>query len=271
VSKADDFMAGAKATSVAGNTPWASAMAREAAGVVSRHSERAPRSQQVHLGPSEIGVDCDRQVVGKLLRMPKTNHVVDPWPSFVGTALHAELERAFQADNAALGRTRWLTETKVEPHPDHRGTADLYDVDEAAVGDHKNLGETTMAKLRNKGAPIKYEVQLLLYGLGYIRAGRPVKRVYLIAYPRTGSSLDGIYVWERPFDASAIDLLAQTFAATARRKDLAALIQAGRSGLHWDQVAMAPDDDECYFCPFYRPQSARDGGPGCPGPRPTVA
>lgn len=264
-------MANAGHLSVSGNTPLAAALAREVVGVVTRATERAPRSQQVHLGPSEIGVECDRQVVGKLLRMPKTNHVADPWPSFVGTAIHAELERAFNADNLATGVRRWFTETSVEPHPEHRGTADLYDAVEQAVWDHKNLGESSMAKLRAKGATRKYERQLLLYGLGYLRKGFPVRRVGIIAYPRTGSSLDGVYVWERPFDADAVAKLAETFQDMERRKAIAAAI-AGSSladnGRHeWAQVPMAPDDDECYFCPFYRPQAARDGGPGCPGPR----
>lgn len=271
VSKAADFMAGAAHTSPMGNTPWASAMAREVIGVVTRATERAPRSQQVHLGPSEIGVECDRQVVGKLLRMPKTNHVADPWPSFVGSAVHVALADAFDADNRATGVLRWLTETRVEPHPDHRGTADLYDEVEQAVLDHKNLGESSMAKVRAGKIPQKYERQLLLYGLGYLRAGKPVRRVGLIAYPRTGSSLDGVYVWERPFDGQALELLAETFRDMERRKALAALVADPNSRMRWDQVEMAPDDDECYFCPFYRPQSARDGGPGCPGPRPVTA
>ena len=29
--------------------------------------------------------------------------------------------------------------------------------------------------------------------------GLPVRRVVLAAYPRTSASLDGLYVWERPF------------------------------------------------------------------------
>jgi hypothetical protein len=267
-SKAAEFMATAGHVSVAGNTPWASGMAREVIGVVRRATERAPRSLQVHLGPSEIGVECDRQVVGKLLRLPSTNHVSDPWPSFVGTAVHAELAAAFEQDNAATGVHRWFTETRVEPHPNHRGTADLYDAVEQAVLDHKCLGESSMAKVRAGKIPRKYRRQLFLYGLGYLRAGRPVRRVALIAYPRTGSSLDGVYVWETPFDGQAVAELAETFMDMDRRNKMAAGVRDG--AYQWRGIPMAPDDDECYFCPFYRPQAARDGGEGCPGPRPVA-
>lgn len=263
------FLAGAAPVAADGNSPWASAMAREVRGVVTRASERAPRSQQVHLGPSELGVACDRQVVGKLLREPTTNHVTDPWPSVVGTAVHAWLADAFDADNLSRyggAGARWLTETRVVPHPDHAGTADLYDAQERAVLDHKCLGDASMSKVRGRsGPPVHYKIQLGLYALGYLRAGYPVDRVGIIAYPRTGSSIHGVYVWERALDAEYMDEIAQCFTDTARRKDYAALVESGALSL--DQVPVTPSDDGCYFCPFYRPQSAHDGQAGCPGNR----
>ena len=38
---------------------------------------------------------CDRQVVSKMCGEPVTNHVADPWPSVVGTAVHAWLAEKF--------------------------------------------------------------------------------------------------------------------------------------------------------------------------------
>jgi hypothetical protein len=245
-------------------------MAREAADVVTRYSDRRPRSMQKHIGPSELGVACDRQIVGKLVGEGKTNHVTDPWPSFVGTAVHAELDEAFTWDNAAryghppIGAPRWHTERRVTPFDGHPGTADLYDAHEHALGDHKVLGDTSMAKVRSAaGPPRKYQVQLGLYGVGYMRLGLPVKRVALIAWPRTGSTLHGVYVWERPMNADYIALVAEVIADTKRRKDMAALVLGGHATI--EQIPRAPSGDECYFCPFYRPQSAKDGGPGCSG------
>jgi hypothetical protein len=267
-----EFLSAAPSTSASGSSSWASGYAAELRRVLHEHAARAPRTLQQHLGPSEIGVECDRQVVGKLAALPATNHVSDPWPSIVGTACHAYAEEAFKADNARRHLARWVTETKVTPHPDHPGTADLYDAQEQAVVDHKFLGESSMSKVR-KAPPRKYEVQLLLYGLGYYKLGLPVKRVVLAAYPRTAASLDGIYVWEREFSFAAagqlqilpdvLELLGHVFDQTAARKVLADQLVRQEIGLM--DVPTAPDDSECYFCPFYRPQAARDNGPGCPG------
>jgi hypothetical protein len=194
----DEFMAAAPAP-LSGNTPWAGRYAAEIRRVVHRHAAQAERSLQVHLGPSEIGHVCSRQVVGKLAGVPRTNHVVDPWPSILGTAGHAWLEAAFRAENERLGRVRWVPEQKVEPFEGatpfqtHRGTADLYDADEQSVDDHKLLGPTSMAKVRSsEGPPRHYVVQMLLYAEGYRRLGLPVRRVALLAYPRTAASLDGL-------------------------------------------------------------------------------
>jgi len=252
-----------------GSTPWAARYAAELRRVVLDHAARAPRTLQEHLGPSELGVECDRQVAGKMAALPVTNHVADPWPSIVGTACHAWAAEAFEADNLRQGLLRWIAEQKVTPHPEHPGTADLYDAVEQAVVDHKFLGESSMAKVR-RDWPRHYLVQLLLYGLGYHLMGLPVRRVALAAYPRTAATLDGLYVRETAFSGEdgqilpeVVDLLTSVFADTERRRGQADDILAGH--LRLEDVPATPDSDTCYFCPFYRPQSARDGGPGCPG------
>lgn len=260
-----EFMSAAPAR-LAGNTPWASRYASELRQVVTEHSTQSARTLQRHLGPSELGSPCDRQVVGKLAGQPVTNHVVDPWPSIVGTAVHAWLADAFTAWNGRHGFNRWLAEQRVSPHPLHPGTADLYDGVEQAVVDHKVLGESTMAKIRAAaGPPLKYQIQLLLYGKGYRVLGLPVRRIAIAAYPRTAASLDGLYVWERATGEQDDPLIEEVFKLTDRRKLMAENVLSGHTPI--SAIATAPDDDECYFCPFYRPQSARDNGPGCPGPR----
>lgn len=263
-----EFMASAPRP-VGGSSPWAARYAGELRRVILEHAARAPRTLQQHLGPSELGVACDRQVAGKFAALPSTNHVVDPWPSIVGTACHAWAAEAFAADNLRRGVARWVAEQRVTPHPDHPGTADLYDAAEQAVVDHKFLGESSMAKVR-KDPPRKYRVQLKLYGLGYIRLGLPVLRVALAAYPRTAASLDGLYVWDDQLTTDgytltpdSLALLETVFAQTVQRRALGQEITAGR--LRLADVPAVAEDDECYFCSFYRPQSARDGGPGCPG------
>lgn len=264
MSSVDEFMRAAPAR-LEGNSPWASRYAAELRRVVVEQANGSARNLQRHLGPSELGVACDRQVVGKLAGLPTTNHVVDPWPSIIGTAGHAWLADAFTAANAKLDFPRWLAEQRVVPHPDHSGTADLYDAKELTVVDHKILGESSMAKIRSvAGPPVKYVIQLLLYGKGYRNLGLPVTRVALAAYPRTAASLDGLFVWERATGPQDDALIEEVFKLTAQRKTLAAALVSG--AISFNEIPTAPDDDECFFCPFYRPQSKRDNGPGCPGP-----
>lgn len=273
MSTAAEFMRAAP-PSLNGNSAWAQRYARTLRGVLEDAAARAPRTLQQHLGPSELGVMCDRQVAGKLAALPVTNHVVDPWPSIRGTALHAWAADAFTADNMRYGYTRWLAEQRVTPHPDHPGTADLYDTAELGVVDHKFLGESSMVKVR-KAPPRKYVVQLLMYGLGYINFGLPVTRVVLAAYPATASSLDGMYVWEHAttYDGDDGALLAYVFEQTAYRKQWAEhILSAGTQEQQMARLCDVPADtgedrdQECYFCPFYRPQASRDGLYGCPGP-----
>lgn len=247
-----------------GNSPWGSRYAAELRRVVTETAHRAPRSQQKHLGPSELGAICDRQVAGKMAGLPATNHVSDPWAGVIGTAVHAWLADAFTADNARHGLLRWLTETRVSPHPDHPGTGDLYDGLEEAVVDHKVLGESSMAKVRSaQGPPLRYVVQLLLYGKGFRNMGLPVRRIALAAYPRTSHTLDGLYVWERETGPQDDALIEEVFKLTAARKALADQILSEQKTLM--DIPARPDGYECYFCNFYRPQSAKDNGPGCPG------
>lgn len=262
---ATEFMQSGKARSVNGNSPWAQRYAGTLRSTLEAYAERMPRNVQRHLGPSEIGVECDRQVVGKLVGLPKTNHITDPWPSMVGTALHKYASDAFDWANTQLAKPRWLTEARVVPHDEHPGMADLYDADEFALVDHKFLGPTTLAHVRrDEGPPRKYVVQLLLYGLGYRRIGFPVRRVVLAAYPRTAASLDGLFVWDHELTAADDVLIGEVFAQLHTRKWLAHLLAEGR--LSFDQVPMTPDSDECYFCPFYRRQAANETTViGCPG------
>jgi hypothetical protein len=246
------------------NSDWGRRYAHTLRGVITRQAQQAPRSQQVHLGPSEIGEACDRQVVGKLAGAPRTNHISDPWPSIVGTAVHAWLAEACNDDNRRDRTLRFLTEVAVAPHPGYAGHADLYDAEEAAVVDWKILGASSLSKVKSpKGPSRRYQVQLLLYGAGFRALGLPVKRVVLAALPRTAATLDGMYIWDRVCTPADEELVREVLDRMAIRQEIAAWVRDGSMSLM--QVPAHPDDDGCYFCPLYRAQSAYDGGPGCPG------
>lgn len=256
----------ARPAPINGNTPWASAYAGELRRVAVEHAARAPRSVQQHLGPSELGHACDRQVVGKMAAVPATNHVHDPWASIMGTAGHAWMEGALASDNERNG-LRWLSERKVkDPRlPGNPGTGDAYDGWEFCVDDWKFLGRTSLERLRRHGPPLKYRVQLKIYGAGFAALGLPVKRVVLVAFPRTESSLDKLYVWEqewRPDDPE----LQWVYQVTPAREAAAQLVASGQISIN--DIPATPSDGDCIWCPLYRPDAVA-GGVGCPGTKGT--
>lgn len=230
----------------AGNTPLAREIAGDIVATIRRQASGAARSLQVHIGPSELGIQCDRRVVGKMvapvLDLPTQSEHTDPWPSIVGTAIHAWMAEAFAADDPV----RWATEKPVIPHPDHPGTLDLYDAKTKSVLDHKCLGASPAATLRSRGPHRQYLAQLGLYALGCLRAGLPVEHIGIVLLPRTGSSLDGVYVWLHDMDAEIAELLREVLDDTKRRKALAEEVVARTRTLN--QVVATPG--ECFFCPL---------------------
>jgi hypothetical protein len=260
-----------------GNTPWAESYGREQKQLLKDYAARAPRSVQKHLGPSELGEECDRQVVMKMARLTSTNHVSDPWASVMGTAGHAYVEGMYQWDNIRRvelgGNMRWIPEQRVTPDPDpftrlataqsHPGTADLYDVQYLALVDHKFLGDSSRDKLKKSGPKRVYYVQLLLYRRGYQYLGLPVTRVVLLAWPRTKSSLDELYVWDHTPTEADEQLVDEVLLRTQARQQVAEMVKAGDVNIM--DVPVTPSDDSCHYCPLYRPQSAYDNSYGCPG------
>src|SRR5690606_24499658 len=53
-----------------GSSPWASRYASDLKRMIQEYSARRPRSVQKHLGPSELGEACSRQVVAKMANAP---------------------------------------------------------------------------------------------------------------------------------------------------------------------------------------------------------
>lgn len=256
-----------------GNSPWAQRYAQELRDVVIRYADRLPRNLQRHLGPSELGHHCDRQLVGKMagvsLGSGGGNRLHDPWASVVGTALHAFFEQAFAWDaREGLYLERWATECKVTPDPlakqPHPGTADLYDFMYNTLGDHKCQSEAIRVRLRRDGPPFHYYIQLLLYAIGYMNLGYPVDRVALISWPRTKSTLDDMYVWEKTITNEDLLAVLDVLEKTAVREDAAKLLVQGR--VNFFEIPATPSDDDCQYCPFFNPAAMADGtSAGCPG------
>lgn len=266
-----DFMAAEVPTVTApinGNTPFAQQYAQEMRQLAVQYADSDPRSVQKHLGPSEVGHVCHRQVAGKLAQLPKVNHLTDPWASIMGRAGHKWTESMRLWVNQQTGRIRFLAEHRVTPGGSggaflaHPGSADAYDALHSAVVDDKFLGDTSMNKLKRVGPPRHYWTQFLLYRRGLLALGLPVDRIILLAWPRTRSTLDDLYVWEQVVTEADERFLDEVIAPELDyRKQWAAALITGAAQL----TDVPADSSDCHFCDYYRPATARDGGAGCPG------
>lgn len=218
-------------------------------------ADRAPRSRQVHLGPSEIGNPCQRQLAYKLSGYPATNTTSDPWASIVGTATHKWLE-----DKALSGDPDWVTELRVTTgHPlVPGGSVDAFHKPSGSVVDHKILGKWAYDHYRTAGMSPKYRVQIHTYGYGLARAGFTVKNVAVACYLKPGH-LDDLWVWSEPYDESIVIKAFERLNALGNWVELAEPLENPA------QFRDVPRDvgGLCTYCPWLKP--GVDTGAGCPG------
>lgn len=225
------------------------------------NEHNSPRSKQAAIGPSEIGDPCDRRIAYRLANMPEVNLYMDPWPAIVGTAVHDWLERAVNRYQTEVGDRGYLTELRVFPDPMVRGRSDVYRRGE--VIDWKTTGADGMRKVRKNGPPPGYVSQIQIYGLGHIRAGRPVDTVTLVFFPRSGW-LDDLFIWRAPYDERvAKRALERMYAVAWLAIDLNVEVDDG----NFERIPATPGDS-CVWCPFFN----KNLGPtetasrrGCPG------
>lgn len=231
--------------------------------VVTRHINRHPRSLQKQIGPSEVGTPCARKVGYKLLGHPEQPRAVN-WKATLGTAAHAWMEGAFDADNVAGaarldGQERWLVETRltvgyVPALGFITGHSDLYDRVTATNLDHKFVGPSQLRHYRKDGPGTQYKAQAHLYGQGWINAGYPCERVGIVFLPRQGE-LSEAHMWTEPFNPAAAEW------ALRRLGTIAGLTKAlGDAALGVLETA----DDWCSHCPFQR-FGSDDLAVACPG------
>jgi hypothetical protein len=232
--------------------------------VVKAYAQADPRSNQVEIGPSEIGDPCDARVMRRALGFPAVTWP-DPWASFVGTAVHAKLAEAFAAVNEAnAGPARYLLERRVWMTDGMSGSTDLAEListtevtveQGAPVGtvdiyDHKVLGTDTFRSTKaEKLAPTsKYGVQLDTYALGWRRAGYTVRTINLALWPRSGF-LDGLLVIEREPDYGNAEAALDRVSAL---RQWALERGADEADEPWQDVPTAPGKG-CGFCSYYNP------------------
>lgn len=248
---------------LAGPSPEAVALKHELSQIILWTERDAPRSRQISVGPSELGTECDRRLAYRIAGATPVNLGSDPWPAIVGTSIHDWLDKAINRYQSIVGDLGYLTETRVYPDPLVKGRSDLFNTKTSTVIDHKTTGTDGMRKVRKGIIPHPYRVQIQVYGLGHERAGRQVKHVALIFYPRSGW-LDDAYVWVEPYDRKVAEAaLARMYELADRLIDMDVV-----NNPHRYQLIDATPGDACVWCPFYRADRAIDVAAdleGCPG------
>lgn len=217
-----------------------------------------PRSLQTHLGPSELGAPCMRQLAFKMRGAKHVNTSADYWFAIMGTAMHEWLAGAIARwQNEVLGRERFLIEQRVTIVSGIYGTngsTDLYDTDFNEVIDWKLCGKDALKKYKEKGTPPTYEVQRHLYGRGWELAGYPVKTVKNIYLPRS-NFLAEAHVDVAPYDPVVAEK------ALARAASIDQLSQVLPIGM----IPGEPDEGDCVWCPFHVKRKHLSDK-SCPGP-----
>jgi len=147
------------------------------------------RSTQVQIGPSEVG-GCRRKVWYRLNDQPETNDNELKLAAIMGTAIHAEIEKAL-ADNPDV-----LIETEVE----YNGMKAHIDCFVPGTGD---VIDWKTSKVRNLSyfPSTQQRWQVQLYGYLLANNGYAVNRVSLVAIARDGDERD-VKVHTEDYDES---------------------------------------------------------------------
>jgi hypothetical protein len=232
----------------------------ELAGILIDWEATRPRTLQRSIGPSEIAVPCDRRLGYALHSATPTDGGNVKWAPLVGTAVHAVIAEALEAENRRLGRERWLVERRVHPDPMISGSCDAYDVDTDCVIDWKVVGKTSLEQYARHGPGAQYQGQIHIYGRGWQRAGRAPRWVRIVFLPRASHTFDDAYEWTAPYSRRTAD---EALDRMYRISELLTTLGVDEHPDMWAAVPAAPDR-LCNWCPYLR-----RGGPadhtGCPG------
>jgi hypothetical protein len=229
---------------------------REISALIERDMTDQPRSRQTRLGPSELGTDSLHTLAAKLAGWPRQHGAA--WLPYIGTAVHARLERLFPS----IDPDRFETEKRVrvgrlnglDGGYDVTGSIDLYDKANAATIDWKIVGATTMKTVKAQGVSQQYLVQASLYGMGVANENLPIRRSCIYFLPRNAISLNDAIAWEADWDpapgqwalsraqllANLLDLIEQEDGERARD---AWIHQLPSSPTHDFADGTWPDDD----------------------------
>lgn len=223
------------------------------------------RSLQAEPGPSELGTPCDRRIAYRLAQVPAVNLHWDRLPAIIGTAMHRWLEDGVQRWSKAHGSTGWGTEKRVAVDEFISGNSDLFHYYNGVVIDWKTASADIMKKVKEDLSLHKpeYIIQIMLYGLGYEKAGLTVTDVALVFIPRAGRLRD-MYVWTVPYDRTIAEFaLSRMYRIAQEIVDLDVI-----NNQHRFEQIQAVGGNHCGFCPWFNPDKVLETGAdqrGCPG------
>ena len=151
------------------------------------------RSKQKQVGPSEIG-GCRRKVWYKLNDQPETNDNLSKLAAIMGTAIHAEIEKAIESVDP--NGEKYKVELEVE-YSDIKAHIDLFVPETGDVIDWKTV------KVRNLSyfPSMQQRWQVQVYGYLLAKNGYAVNRVSLCAIARDGDERD-VKVHTEDYDES---------------------------------------------------------------------
>lgn len=210
------------------------------------------RSSQAHLGPSELGSECDRKLVYRLKGVQATSYGGGvKWAASVGTGVHTQMEAMTTWLDG--GRGRFLVEHHVTIiEGELEGTLDAYDRMRKRVIDWKSPSMRATRKYKLEGVGQQYYIQGQIYALGLAMQGETPKDIAIVMVPRDAASLEqGIHVEVFDYLPSVAHKAVDKF---KRLRDLALTVS---SPLEVD----ATPTNLCSYCAWYSPgvKGACDG------------
>jgi hypothetical protein len=222
------------------------ALAIELGEIITQAGIFSPRSQQVYIGPSEVGQECTRKLAYKLLDWDKVNESSGGnWAAQVGTAIHSHLEGIF-----AKFPDRFEVESKVKIRANLSGTVDLYDKENGIVIDWKTTSPANVKEKRSSGATQQQIIQVMLYAYGKAQEGHDVKQVGLAFLP-TGGQISDMHLELHPYNeqiaVGALQRLDNVY-------ELLSTVDVEKSPTMWAVIPAVPSRN-CNYCPYFRPFS----------------
>lgn len=213
-------------------------------------SALAPRSMQATIGPSELGMACDRALAYRLTgASPTGQSKSDPVAALVGSGIHLIMAECFRRLGGRSGR--YLIEHQVT-YRGITGSVDLFDRRHRLAVDWKSTTKAKIKRVAHDGPPSRYLVQAMTYGAGLTEAGEAVDTIAIVYVPVDGT-LGDIHAIVRPFDRAVADKAIDRFESLARD-----VVTRGPA------TASVHTSNLCRWCDFYRPGRDADAQ-GCPG------